>query len=71
MPLDGGSSRAFLTSLTGALGASVAGRLGASLAKVIPGVGTIGGGVALRSRAGAFPANQAEQHGGDAVGEQT
>jgi len=46
VPLEGGSSRAFLTSLTGAFGASAAGRIGASLAKAIPGVGTIGGGVA-------------------------
>ena len=45
VPFDAGSSRAFLTSLTGALGAGAVARVGASLAKAIPGVGTIGGGL--------------------------
>ncbi len=46
VPFDARSSRAFLTSLTGALGAGAVARVGASLAKAIPGVGTIGGGIA-------------------------
>ncbi len=45
VPFEARSSRAFLTSLTGALGAGALARVGASLAKAIPGVGTIGGGI--------------------------
>ncbi|MEL6341005.1 MAG: DUF697 domain-containing protein [Myxococcota bacterium] len=42
---DARSSRAFVTSLTSALGVTTAARFGASAAKLLPGVGTIAGGV--------------------------
>ena len=43
---EGRSARAFLTSLTAALAGSSVARIGASLAKAVPGIGTLGGGVA-------------------------
>ena len=43
---EGRSARAFLTSLSAALAGSSVARIGASLVKAVPGIGTIGGGVA-------------------------
>jgi uncharacterized protein (DUF697 family) len=44
--VDVRSARAFLTSLSGALGGTMAARLGASVVKVVPGIGWAAGGAA-------------------------
>ena len=46
VPIDPRSSRAFVTSLVSALGGGLLGRIGASAAKMIPGIGWAAGGVA-------------------------
>lgn len=46
VPFDGGSARSFVTSLTTALVGTTAARVGASLVKLVPGVGTLAGGAA-------------------------
>jgi uncharacterized protein (DUF697 family) len=50
---DARSSRAFLTSIGAALAAGAAGRLAASAAKTLPGVGSIAGGLAQATLTGA------------------
>jgi uncharacterized protein (DUF697 family) len=51
--LDARSTRAFVTSLTTALAGNALGRVAASFAKLIPGVGSIAGGVASLVATGA------------------
>lgn len=46
VPFEGGSARTFVTSLTSALAGTTAARMGASLIKLVPGIGTIAGGAA-------------------------
>ncbi|MEO1483232.1 MAG: DUF697 domain-containing protein [Myxococcota bacterium] len=50
---DSGSSRAFVTSLVSALGVSTAARFGASAVKLLPGIGTLAGGLAQAGLTGA------------------
>ena len=52
-PFDAGSARAFVVSLTAALGSGALARIGASLAKTLPGIGTLGGGLAQIALTGA------------------
>lgn len=51
--LDAKSARAFVTSLTSALAGNMLARIGASLVKTIPGVGSVGGGIAQVALTGA------------------
>ncbi len=44
-PFDSGSARSFVTSLTSTLAGSVLARVGASMVKAIPGIGTVLGGI--------------------------
>ena len=53
VPFDGSSSRAFVVSLTSALGGSMAARLAASAVKLIPGVGSIAGAMGQVAATGA------------------
>ena len=46
VPFESGSARAFVTSLTSALAGTSAARMGASLIKLVPGIGTLAGGAA-------------------------
>jgi uncharacterized protein (DUF697 family) len=46
VPFDAGSARAFVTSLTSTLAGNLVARIGASALKIIPGVGSLLGGVA-------------------------
>lgn len=50
---DSSSSRAFVTSLVTALGVSTGARVGASALKVLPGIGTLAGGLAQAGLTGA------------------
>ncbi len=50
---DGASARAFVTSTTSALLGNLVARLGASLIKIVPGIGTLGGGIAQAVLTGA------------------